>query len=87
LLCTTWTVAATALDVSVFFSAGAWLCERPKKFHLRGERARLTNFFGPETDTVLVGPLIVTVGSAEGSKMESSDMMLASKLVMDGDTT
>jgi hypothetical protein len=37
--------------------------------------------------TVWVGSLVATASSADGSKMESSDMMLASKLVIEGDTT
>jgi hypothetical protein len=46
------------------------------------------SFFGPEMVTVWVGSLAnTTVGSAEGSKIESSDMMLVSRLVIEGDTT
>jgi hypothetical protein len=46
------------------------------------------SFFGPEMATVwAVSLATTTVGSADGSKIESSDMMLVSRLVIEGDTT
>jgi len=42
------------------------------------------SFFGPELVAGWVGSLVATAGS-DGSKMESSDMMLASKLVIEGE--
>jgi hypothetical protein len=46
------------------------------------------SFFGPEMATVWVGSFAtIRVGSADGSKIESSDMMLVSRLVIEGDTT
>jgi hypothetical protein len=45
------------------------------------------SFFEPVRVVVPAAFLLTTTGATEGSNIESSDMMLASKLVTEGDTT
>src|SRR3569833_487967 len=81
---TTLTAAARWADDSVFgFATAGWLWERPKKFHLRGDRVLLVSFLA------MVAPASFLDREAGGacreSSAESSDMTLVSRLLTDGD--